>query len=267
MVGGINEHDVALLVEDVSLPFDGRRFGVSRRPVPVGRIPVEHLDADTDSCLDMLIKLPGGDVRLPAAFMTPAVRSFVTLAAEMEKSLFPNRGWDDHYLYLTVDQREVPPGRSHRNAGWHFDGMQGARYPVKLPACRQYVVSSANPTEYATVPTDARGLTENGHNWFVELGAQVDEGLPGAVVKGMPGEAMLMSAYQLHRSPVSTADRAYRRTFFRLDVSMKQQDRLGNSINPDLEAPFVYQPRSLPEGLRYEISDSGWEAGRKYGAS
>lgn len=257
--------DVALLIEDVSLPFDGGRFARRRRPVRVGAIPVDHLSAETRSCLDMLVKLPGGDVVLPDAFRTRAVHQFLALASAMESRLFPDRSWDEHYLYLTVDQREVPPGRSHRNAGWHFDGMQGSRYPVKLPACRQYVVSSANPTEYATVPTDARGLTEEGHNWFIELGAQVDETLPDAIVKGKPGEVALMSAYQLHRSPVSVSEDPYRRTFFRLDVSMKKQDRLGNTLNPDLPAPFPFQPRGLPEGLRYEISDSGWGAGRKYG--
>jgi hypothetical protein len=257
------QDDFALLAEDVSSPFDGSRFAIGRRPVRVGTIDLDALDAETDSCLDMLVKLPGGDVRLPEAFRTKAVFSLFTLAAEMEKKL-PGPGWCDHYLYLTVDQREVLPGRSHRNAGWHFDGMQGSRYFEKLTACRQYVVSSANPTEYATLPTNADGLTEDGHNWFVELGAQIDESIPGAVVKGAPGEVMLMSAYQLHRSPVSMAEHPYRRTFFRLDVSMKQQDRLGNSLNPDLPAPFEFQPRGLPEGLRYEISDSGWEGGRKF---
>lgn len=261
----IDLKDFALVAEDVSLPFDGRRFGMRRRPVKVGGVDPSALDDDTDSCLDMLVKLPGGVVTLPDAFSTPVILSLFEQAEEAERHLLPG-GWNDHYLYLTVDQRDVLPGRSHRNAGWHFDGMQGSRYPDKLPACHQYVVSSANPTEYATTPTSSEGLTETGHNWFVELGAQVDETLPDAVVKGTPGDLMLMSAYQLHRSPVSSSDQPYRRTFIRLDVSMKQQDRLGNSINPDLPAPFEFKPRSLPEGLRYEVSDSGWTRGRKYAA-
>lgn len=246
---------------DISNPFRSDEFKTSRLPVEVGLLNGEF-PSDLPSCLDMLVKLPGRAFPIiPSPYgdhlvFNNLIRSVVMNELEMKNP------WIDRYVYLTVDQRTVTPGRTHRNGGWHFDGMQGERYKEKLPCCYQYVVSDAAPTEYSNHPTCAEGLSETEHNWFVELGSQIPE---DADIFRFPSMTIgLMSAYQMHRSPV--VDNEVRRTFVRIDVSMKQQDRLGNTPNPDLPAPFDFVERKMPLGLKTR-SSAGWQGSRKFPGS
>lgn len=253
--------DVLLAVEDIHLPFRASRFGMKRKPIPVGKVDVDGF-GDLPSCLDMLVKLPAGPLTLPSPYAdNPAVKAFMEDALGFEKVIYPEFD-GECFLYLTDDQREVVPGRSHRNGGWHFDGMQGARYKEKLPACHQYVVSSALCTEFTDAPTDATGLDENRHNWFECLAEQVPPDAP--VIQPEPGEIAFMTAYQLHRSPIATEQTAGMRTFMRLDVSHKKQDRLGNTLNPDLCAPWKFVERNLPEGLGRPRTSTHWDGARKF---
>jgi hypothetical protein len=248
--------DLSLLIADISQPFARERFSITRKPVKVGEIDVDTMNTTLASCLDMLVKVPGRDVVLPSPYRGTFVEEVLARAVTFEDEILS--GWrDTHYVYLTMDQRPLVPGKTHRNAGWHFDGMQGARYPEKLDACHQYVVSSVLPTEYSSQPVDAKDLDELRHNWFIELGAQVDPDGDGFIT-GNPGDIMLMSAYQLHRSPRAPEGSDITRTFVRIDFSLKQQDRLGNTLNPELAAPFDFHERRLPDGLNYNIDDAGW---------
>lgn len=254
------QQDMATLAEDVRRIFDPARFDIARLPVDVGALDHDDALSDVSSCLDMLVMLPGGSVTLPPEYASnAAIASFLDTALAFEDALLPD--WrSDRHLYLTVDRRRVLAGGTHRNAGWHFDGMQGARYPDKLPACHQHLATTALPTEFSDRPVDATGLHEDRHNWFESLGEQVpDDHRPWTPE---PLRIVCMSAYQLHRSPTATSDQW--RTFLRLDVSCKQQDRLGNTLNPSLPAPFEYVRRSLPEGLSRPVRDSSWDGARRF---
>jgi hypothetical protein len=242
----------ALFIADITTPFSAARFGLPRRPLRVGKVPFAQFEP-MPSCLDMLIKLPGGALHLPAPWAdSPALQSMLAQALVMEDQLLPS--WrDTHYAYLTVDQRTVPAHKTHRNAGWHFDGMQGTRYLKKLPACHQYLCADALPTLFSSCAVDATGLDAQHDNWFEALGAQARH---DPTCDPAPMDIIAMSAYQLHQSPRALT--ATRRTFVRLDISLKQQDRLGNSLNPLLPAPWPYVARALPEGLGRPIEDAGW---------
>lgn len=249
--------------EDIAGAFDPARFAIRRLPVHVGRMA--ETPGVMPSCLDMLIKLPGEAVVLPPPYVDDlALREFLDKAFACEDDLLP--GWRDRYhAYLTFDRRHVAAGKTHRNAGWHFDGMQGGRFPVKLPVCHQYVLSTHLPTEFSDHPTDAVWLDEMRHNWFQALGDQVPCDAP--TVRAEPAEILLMTAYQLHRSPVAGPAEAGWRTFVRLDISLKQQDRLGNSRNPLLPTPWSFVPRDLPAGLSNPIRDSSWEGSSQFDGS
>lgn len=252
------------LRQDATGTFDPGRFSMARRPLGIGSLPTGSLAGGHPCCLDMLVRLPDGEMTLPEPYRSHAgIQAFVQMCCEFEDDLVP-RWRDTHYAYLTVDHRIVRSGRPHRSGGWHFDGMQGARYPVKIQACHQYVVSDRLPTEFTDAVTDASDLGELEHNWFEELGSQVNEA--ANVFAPHPLEIVAMSAYQLHRSRIAKPEEEGWRTFLRLDFSLKQQDRLGNTINPDLPAPFEYVPRDLPEGIRRPVSDSGWESAVRFTA-
>lgn len=255
--------DFGILSDDCSGTFDPSRFTLSRMPVTVATLPEGALEGDLPCCLDMLVRLPGGEFALPEPFAShDGIAAFIRECVDFEDLLVS--GWrETHYAYLTVDRRIVREGKSHRSAGWHFDGMQGARYPSKLQACHQYVVSDRLPTEFTSASTDASGLDELRHNWFEELGGQVADAAEIASPADL--EIVAMSAYQLHRSRVAGEGESGWRTFLRLDFSLKQQDRLGNTPNPALPAPFAFVPRDLPEGLSRPVRDSGWEGARVFG--
>lgn len=258
----MNDTSTELLIrDDISRPFTPERFNMRRRPLEIGQVPIESI-GQLPSCLDMLIKLPGGEIVLPPPYdVDPGLAAFLAQAIAKEDDILP--GWRARYhLYLTYDRRQVEAGRSHRNEGWHFDGMQGNRYSEKFEVCHQYVLSTHLPTEYTDHPTDATGLDENRHNWFLALGRQVPTDVEP--IKATPGTITLMSAYQLHRSPVATPEEAGWRTFIRLDVSLKQQDRIGNSINPKLPAPWAFVERNLPDGLGVPVCDSSWSGAEKF---
>lgn len=250
------------LRDDVAGVFSPARFAVARLPVRAGYLRDPGSLDELPSCLDMPIMLPGGPITLPQPYIwSRGVISLIEQAIGMEDALLP--GWRaTRHLYLTVDTRWVEPGRTHRNGGFHFDGMQGARYPRKLPACHQYVASTAMPTEFSDLPVDAGGLDESLHNWFEALGGQVPD--DHALWTPDPCEIVCMSAYQLHRSPVAKERR--RRTFIRLDVSVKHQDRLGNTPNPELVVPWRYVERALPAGLGRPVSDSTWDGAMRLAA-
>jgi hypothetical protein len=204
----------------------------------------------------MLVKLPGGrDLAVPSSYLDdPDIGAVLEVMTRHDRDVLDGLGVH-RYAYLTVDSRVVPGGRTHRNSGWHFDGMQGERYASPLPVCYQYVWASAIPTEYSDAPTSTAGLSVTRHNWFTELGAQVPDCHP--VTTYPDGSILLMSAYQLHRSPTVTATTS--RLFVRLDYSFKRQDRLGNTVNPLLPAPWQYVPRDMPAGLSSPVDDAGWQ--------
>jgi hypothetical protein len=250
---------------DISLPFAPSRFSLPRSPLSCGRLAVtaSAFAAPLPSCLDMLVKLAAHDrLTVPLPYSKHrGVRAFVALCDRKERALL-GKLYRNYYAYLTIDNRLVAPNTTHRNAGWHFDGMQGVRYPVKLPACHQYVVSDCLPTEFVCGSYDATHLDEAQDNWFVALSNQVrpedERFFPGIL------EVVLMSAYQLHRSTPSLI--AQRRMFMRLDYSLKQQDRLGNSLNPDLPAPWPYVTRDMPAHLSLPIQDTGWAHEQRFGS-
>lgn len=258
-------NDYKILQEDVTRPFSPERFSISRRPVSVGRITHPIAKDGLPCCLDMLVKLPGGDLVVPEPYVSnPGIAEYLSACVEFEDRLLP--AWrETHYAYLTVDYRYVAPRTTHRNRGWHIDGFQGARYPVKMNVCHEYIVSDRLPTEFTDAVTDASGLDELKHNWFVELGKQIPD--DRQVLRPEPFEIVVMSAYQLHRSQEANETDAGWRGFLRLDISLKQQDRLGNTLNPLLPAPFEFVPRSLPEGLAVPVDDAGWDGARTFDGS
>jgi hypothetical protein len=124
--------------------------------------------------------------------------------------------------------------------------MQGVRYPEKLPACHQFIVSSALPTIWHIQAFDASGLDPAVDNWFTAFEKQAkrtDETLWAPD----PLEVVLSTAYGVHESTKAVVDTD--RTFVRVEFSMKQADRIGNTISP-LSKDWDWHPRPIPAGLK-----------------
>lgn len=226
--------------EDFDL-WNPERFQAEQRPTLVGEIAAkEQFSSRLPSCLDMPIKMPGGEFRIP--YRNRAVAEFIQRCVEHEKTI--NSQIDQCHAYLTIDQRFIDPGKTHRRGGAHFDGMQGERYASRLPADHSYVVSDVNPTKFYMHPFTAQGLSAKHHNWFRELAKQTDQSKTFAPA---PYTIYMMTAYQMHESPVAAEPGM--RTFMRLEFSRKMFDRIGNTKNPLIDTGWNYKDRPIPPHL------------------
>lgn len=237
--------NLEVLKEDIQNIWNPQRFGILRAPHVVGRVQdAARFGSKKRSVLDMPIKIPGSDVRLPKDLQGVGLEEVIDQCVAFEKTI--NAGYDAYYLYLTVHQSDVKASTTQRRAGAHIDGMQGERYPEKFEVCHSYLVSDAIPTRFFVqeFPTDLCELTQN---WFYEFDRVKN---PNCAVMSKNLEINLMTAYNVHESTEATED--VRRTFIRLEFSKKQFNRLGNTPNERFDLDWTFEERGIPKHLQVE---------------
>lgn len=239
-----------ILKEDIYNGWNPSRFDIVRFPESLGFVP-ENLRKDFDKnircVLDMPIKIPGSEIKIPSDLKSVSIMHVIGKCYDYEKSINPNI--DDYYIYLTIHHSEVKKGESQRRLGAHIDGMQGERYKDKLPVCHSYLVSNIIPTRFFNhkFPTN---LCEKTQNWFYEFDKLKDYNFS---CLSKPYEINMMTAYNVHESTVSEEEGV--RTFIRLEFSLKKFDRIGNTINEELNLDWNYVDRAIPKHLKVEIFD------------
>lgn len=234
---------IEIFTEDITSIWDTKRFEIVREP-----IIVEEYYSSTfpklNNCLDMPIKLSNHEtILLPYEYSkSEMLIELIHDALNFEKKINPF--WKDYNMYLTFHNKNVLVGETQRNAGWHIDGLQGIMYPEKLKACHSYLFSDILPTEFAIQPFDVSNLSYKKHNWFNELGKQVlDENIREYGINKL----VAMSAYQVHQSKVT--DKNLNKNFIRIEFSLKEFNRLGNTINPLINTGWNYINREIPSHL------------------
>ncbi|MBD1807333.1 hypothetical protein H6F98_18030 [Microcoleus sp. FACHB-SPT15] len=240
------------LLEDISSCWNPERFSIARYPQYVGTlINKSAFLSKKVSCLDMLIKKPFSNIRLP--YSDRSIIEIVDICLEYEKNINPN--WNHYYTYLTIDQRLVKPGFTHRREGIHFDGMQGVAYRKKMPVCHSYIVFDTLPTRFYTHKFMAIHLSEARNNWFFELEQQAKKEI---VFCPNPFDIFLMTAYQIHEAV--PAINFTTRTFVRVEFTLKKYNRIGNTVNPLLGIDWQFVDREIPVHLRKkQFKDTGWK--------
>jgi hypothetical protein len=136
----------------------------------------------------------------------------------------------DRYCYLTIDQKEIEPGTSQRDFGWHIDGMQGTEVIEKKPVDYQFIWADATPTKFCTQTFDISGVDISVHNIFNWLGKQVKEKLCYSLEKN---KIYLMDAYHLHTA--TKADTKIYRKFVRLSFTNTPITSVKMTVNPDIK--------------------------------
>jgi hypothetical protein len=249
------------IIEHLHQPWDPEKYLIPRAPIDIG--VVHRLDVFAEALpasvlenlysqagtpvLDMPIKFPGSRFRIPAEFQqfAGAVQQIIDYEAVVNEFV------DRYFCYLTIDQAWVKAGEFQRRPGAHFDGIQGPRYPTKLWPDHCYLVSSdpGTGTTFYVQGFDFRNADVAAVNWrpLVELLADERNALVAEA-----GHIYLIDAYVAHRCTQSPRD--IRRTFLRVEFSLKVYDKLGNSINPlfrdQVSYPWPYVDRPLSAGLR-----------------
>lgn len=220
------------IVLALNQPFDLKHFKTPRRPVSLGILTPEEIailanPTGAPRTLDMPIKFPGSDFRIPKELAI--YTSIIQRAANYEAAVNP-QCYDEYYCYLTIDGGWVEPGVLQREAPCHVDGFQGARWNPKVRGNHTYTVANAVPTFYYVQPFDFDLLDEAKHDFFWEMNRQV--ALTNSEFAWAPadGEMTMMDCYSVHRGQQAPV-RIYR-TFVRISFEVRIFDRLGNAHNP-----------------------------------
>lgn len=241
------------IIQDLNSIWDTEKFQTPRTPVSLGVLSPTELQEfskwGVPRILDMPIKFPGTDFRLPEEIAQ--FKDVIQRIADYELAINPDC-FDEYYCYLTVDQGIIEPGNLQREAPCHVDGFQGARWNPKVKINHTYTVGDALPTVFYPQSFDFSKLDEAKHNYFFEMNRQVALNNSADVFQGKEGEILLMDAYCVHRG--SEAIDLTPRTWIRLSFEVREFDRLGNAHNPLFEYDWKMVPRDI-ESLNLEPYD------------
>jgi len=234
------------IITSLNKPFDVREFLTPRTPISLGFLNGRERMAfhpGLPRTLDLPVQFPGSELRLPGnlARLAPLLQRILNYEARIN----PNCR-EEYYIYLTVDQGWVKPGKLQREAPCHVDGFQGGRWNPKVRANHTYTVCDILPTVYYPQPFDLLALDENKHNFFWEMNRQVWETNSEFAWRAQPGELTLMDCYCVHRG--DEADVEVFRTFIRVSFEVRIFDRKGNAHNPLFAYDWPMVPRDI-EGL------------------
>ncbi len=242
------------IITALNQPFDLNHFKVKRRPVSLGVLPAEEVlilatDTGAPRTLDMPIKFPGSDFRIPRGLL--AYAPIIRRIANFERAINP-KCYDEYFAYLTIDKGFVEPGQLQREAPCHVDGFQGARWRPKVRGNHSYTVANAIGTAYYEQPFDFDLLDESKHDFFWEMNRQVAMTNSQFAWYPADGELTLMDCYSVHRGRQAQA-RIFR-TFLRLSFEVRIFDRLGNAHNPLFSYDWPMVPRDI-EALKLVAFD------------
>lgn len=237
-----------VLIRDLNVPFSMDRYKVPRRPLNCGVLDgweksVFVAPSDARNVLDMPIKFPGSDFRLPAEYAQWS--SVVQRVADAEWAL-NRRCYDEYYCYMTLRREHVAKGGQGHYAPCHVDGFQGARWTPKVRSNHTYTVTNALPTTYFVQPFDFSALDVSKHDVFWEMNRQVALTNSAHAWNDYPDfSLMLMDAYCVHIAMDAPEDTD--RVWLRFSFEVRQFDRLGNGHNPFFEYDWPMVPRDIEQ--------------------
>lgn len=237
-----------VLVRELNVPFSMDRYLVPRRPLNCGVLNRDERErfvakSDARNVLDMPIKFPGSDFRLPMEYAQWA--PVVQRVADAEWAL-NKRCYDEYYCYFTLRRERVPKGGQGHYAPCHVDGFQGARWNPKVRTNHTYTITNALPTTYFIQPFDFSKLDVAKHDVFWEMNrqvAQTNSAFAWAAYEDF--SLMLMDAYCVHIA--TDAPEETERVWLRLSFEVRQFDRLGNGHNPFFSYDWEMVPRDIEQ--------------------
>lgn len=220
-------------------------------PEVIGKLTIPSLFSKQRGIrvLDMPIHMPGQGWKIPEQlqyFLEP-----ISMAARKEQEY---GDLDQHYVYVTVDQKEVVAGKTGRRAGAHSDAYieeQNSQIDITHEnadviaqetgeVSHTYVLYDCLPTEFfdARFPlhdTSCAGSLKT----FDEIAEQSD-------VVTYPIHTLLrLSPFVVHRCAVCNETQP--RTFMKISVSKKRYARKGNTINALFDYDWEMTARSTSE--------------------
>ena len=212
-----------LFVQEVNSVFNLDFLKTTREPIEVGKF--NFITFPTTRLNHYMIKSNDSDDIIFGDIKDEEIKRFVNECYSLQKKF--NK--DNRYIYLTIDQNIVSPGKTLREAGWHLDGLQGDEVSVKKNADYQFIWSDSLPTKFCTQEFDIDELDLSKVNAFKFLGKQVIESRCYLL---NPNTIYLMNPYHLHEA--SQAKTETFRKFVRLSFTQTPITSVKMTINPDM---------------------------------
>jgi len=221
------------IYKDMMEPFNLFKFTCPRPPISLGSID-RQLFTQCTNVLRVPIKFPGSNIRLPKELI-PIKDELIRL---LQYEYFINPEVVNEFIHVTVDNRVVESGKTHRYGGFHGDGLQGAKFKQKVKCEHSYVYTNPLATHIALQPFFVAHINEARYNIFKEFDRQVKQ---ECLYKLRDGEVYLIDPYVVHASPIIGID--IPRTFFRMTVSKEELLTPHNTVNP------MFEGQNYPEGI------------------
>lgn len=239
------------VLRDIGTPWSLSKHAEARKPVVLGglgeaeaRLFMSHVAPQVGHVLDMPIKFPGTDVRLPGELASFA--QVVQRIIDIEAALNPHYG--EYYAYLSVHQGMVNPGDRQRETPYHVDGFQGPRWTSKHPANHSYLVADVLPTVFYPVGFPLDDIDPNFDDVYAEFARRIDADPQVETWMPKPFEIMLMDCYCVHRG--QRASEPTFRTWLRISWETRIFDRLGNAHNPHFDYAWEMVARDTDPRIR-----------------
>jgi hypothetical protein len=242
-----------LVVQDIHTVWDVSKFLRPRTPARIETLENRALfDLEgVPRCIHLPIKFPNSELRIPVEYE----QFSEALQKILDHEYSANPHYREYYAYLTIDQSFVPRQSYQRVPGPHVDGIPRDRDNPQTVIDHAYMVTNTIPTLFYIHPFDMSKYDLKKHNFFVIFRALADE---YQTITPAAYDISLMNAYSVHTPTTTNVD--VHRTFLRLEFSVLEFDRIGNSINSAFadddhypNYPFDYIPRSIPKELTIPV--------------
>jgi len=218
-------------------PFSRERYQYSTIPVHIGNFNIEAPETVTN-VLRVPVKTAGSrKIVLPKE--VEFVRGFIEHCCIYE-TCFNNR-FDDLFAHLTVELKTIKKGGTQRTPGWHVDGFQGTKFPIKHEIEHSYLWSSTCGTEFCPQPFFINHIDDSKYMVFDEMAKQVVE---ANIVTCMDKNIYIFDPYMVHRSPIVKEDTT--RLLIRLTFEYQKLLDPNDTVNSKLEfaVPYKYDVRN-----------------------
>lgn len=230
-------------------PWDIREFGRVHLPEAVATLHATETFAKRHDpplrVLDMPVLLPGGDFAIPPSLVQ--FEEAINIAAIRETTLSKA---PLQYVYITVDQKPVPPGVTQRREGWHSDAylvdshgrQQDITAPLQTPGMveRTYIAYDTLPTVFASGPWDLTAPND----CDVVLREFNEQAQWMVLVQYPPFELVGLDPYCVHNGVANNETVSVPRTFIKIQFSIHQYNREGNTHNDLLDYSWPMVPRN-----------------------
>jgi hypothetical protein len=167
------------------------------------------------------------------------LRGFVEFCCLYETSF--NDKFDELFIHITVDRKNIVTNEYHRVQGFHVDGFQGHKFPVKHEIEHSYLWTSSFGTEFCPQPFFIEHIDESKFTIFDEMNKQAQE---NNIVSCLPNNIYMFDPYMVHRSPLITSQTD--RTLVRMTCEYVKLLDPNDTQNPHLpfNIPVKYDVRN-----------------------